>query len=161
MFRGKCFCIWWFIVIINVSIFDFYVSLCIVLLFIAFFPLLYLWYFCVHWFIWVQCDFDIWLFLWLINFTSVIDVAVFFFSHWCFCAFYFSKKYFFLWNLFTLNQDYLTVFYIIYVLVTITYLVWYVFGCFILFLKNTFLFECFLLLLWNHIVSYIFYIVTC
>ena len=97
MFRVKCFCVWWFIVIINIGIFDFYVSLCIVLLFIAFFPLLYLWYFCVHWFIWVQCDFDIWLFLWLINFTSVIDVAVFFFLSLMFlCILFFQKIFFFM-----------------------------------------------------------------
>ena len=66
------------------------------------------------------------------KFTSVTDASAVYFT--------FSQKTFilFLLNFFTLNHNYLTVFYFIFVLVTIIYLVWYIFICFIFLLGVSF-----------------------
>ena len=67
VFRGQCFCALLFVV----DNFFWYFWLlffhiCSIFFSEGLYSLLYLWYFCVYWFIWVKYDFDGWMFVWLI-----------------------------------------------------------------------------------------------
>ena len=151
----------------SVDIFACYVSIYVVLFcFWGFFPLLYLWCCCVYWFLWVLCDFDGWMFLWLIILCLLLMLLVSLFFYVAYVAdLYFItlylKKFILFWcHFFTFNQDYLTVFYMKFVLVIVIYLVWYVFGCFIFISSKCFSLNFVFYSLWHNIVSYILYIFT-
>ena len=131
-----------FLSITYVDVFDFSVSICVVFLKVGFVSLIHILCCCVYWFLWVKCDFDGWIFPWLINFSSVTDVAAVYFIT-------FSQKMFKLFwlHFFTLNHNYLTVLSLIFVLATVIYLVWYIFIYFISCFLNIYLFFELLLLI--------------
>ena len=142
VFRGQYFCVRLFVVYNfcwNFWLLCFHI--CSIILFL---------FFLIHYYI-----YDIFVFTDFFGFNVILMVECFhdwwfYVCHWCFwficfcfchwyCRFSFYHLVFknitklFCFHFFIFNQDYLTVFYMTFVLVTAIYLVWYVFGCLIIF----------------------------
>ena len=130
-----------FLSITYVDVFDFSVSICVVFFKVGFVSLIYIGCCCFYWFLWVRCDFDGWMFLWLITLRLSLMLLLFILSR---CL---KIKKMFWFHFFTLNHNYLTLFSLIFVLVTFIYLVWYIFISFICFPQNIFILRILLLII--------------
>ena len=103
-----------FLSITYVDVFDFSVSIFVVFFKVGFVSLIYILCCFVYLFLWLKCDFDGWMFLRMINLRLSLMLLLSILSR---CL----KQIILFWlHFFTLNHNYLTVFSLIFALVTIT-----------------------------------------